>query len=186
MRKLVVFNTVTVDGYFTGANGDMSWAHKNDPEWQEFTSGNARGESVMVFGRVTYQMMAGWWPSPQAMKVMPDVAGRMNSASKIVFSRTLNEASWNNTTLVKTDPASAIQKIKKESGPDLIIFGSGTIVSLLAEHGLIDEYQIVLSPIVLGRGRTMFEGVKQPLNLKLTGSRSFKNGNVVLYYQPAK
>lgn len=186
MRKLVVFNSVTVDGYFTSADGDMSWAHKQDPEWTRFTSGNARGESAMVFGRITYEMMAGWWPSPQAMQMMPAVAERMNHAPKVVFSRTLKKASWNNTKLVKTDPAAAIRKMKKESGPDLIIFGSGTIVSLLAQRGLIDEYQIVLNPLVLGSGRTMFEGVKQPLNLKLTKTRTFKNGNVILFYQPVK
>lgn len=185
MRKLIVFNSVTVDGYFTSTGGDMSWAHKQDAEWNEFVAGNARGECAMVFGRVTYQMMAGWWPSPQAMQSMPGVAERMNNAPKVVFSRTLKEASWNNTKLVKTDPAAAIRKLKNEFGPDLMIFGSGTIIALLAQHGLIDEYQIVLNPLVLGSGRTMFEGVTQPLNFKLTKSRTFKNGNVFLCYQPA-
>ena len=76
MRRLMVFNSVTLDGYFTGADGDLSWAHKADPEWQDFIAGNARGESEMVFGRVTYEMMASWWPTPQARKSMPAVAER--------------------------------------------------------------------------------------------------------------
>ena len=185
MRKLIVFNSVTLDGYFTGADGDLIWAHKSDPEWNTFVSGNAQGDSEMVWGRVTYEMMAGWWPSPQALKSMPEVAARMNSASKVVFSRTLREAAWNNTTLVKSDPAATIRTMKRAPGPDLIIFGSGTIVSQLAQAGLIDEFQIVLNPLALGRGRTMFEGVQTPLNLKLTKTRAFKNGNVLLWYNPA-
>ena len=185
MRKLIVFNSVTLDGYFTGENGDMSWAHKTDAEWNSFISGNAKGECVMVFGRVTYEMMAGWWPTPHAMKSMPDVAERMNNAPKVVFSKTMDEATWNNTKLVKSDPAAATRKLKQKPGPDLIIFGSGTIVSQLAQKGLIDEYQIALNALVLGSGRTMFEGVKKPLNLKLTKTRTFKNGNVMLYYKPA-
>jgi dihydrofolate reductase len=185
MRKLMVFNSVTLDGYFTGADGDLSWAHKADPEWQDFIAGNARGESEMVFGRVTYEMMASWWPTPQARKSMPAVAERMNTASKVVFSKTLDRVSWSNTKLLKSDPAASIRKMKQQPGPELIIFGSGSIVAQLAQSGLIDEYQIVLNPLALGRGRTMFEGLKKPLNLKLTKTRAFKNGNVLLLYERA-
>ncbi len=102
------------------------------------------------------------------------------------FSRTLARATWSNTTLVKRDPAAAIREMKRETGPDLIIFGSGAIVSLLTESGLVDEYQFVLNPLVLGGGRTMFEGLTQPLNLRLASARSFKNGNVLLTYEPAR
>lgn len=185
MRRLMVFNSVTLDGYFTGPTGDMSWAHKGDREWNDFVAGNARGECVMVFGRVTYDMMASWWPTPAAHKSMPGVAERMNRAAKVVFSKTLKTAAWSNTKLVKTDPAAAIRTMKREPGPDLIIFGSGTIVSLLAQKGLIDEYQVVVNALALGGGRTMFEGVKPPLPLKLTKTRAFKNGNVLLCYEPA-
>src|SRR5687767_15843569 len=129
MSKLAVFNSVTLDGYFVDANGDMSWAHKNDPEWNAFVADNARGESVLVFGRITYEMMASWWPTPEAIKSMPAVAERMNSVPKVVFSRTLDQASWNNTKLVKSDLVPAMRRMKKESGSDLVILGSGSIVS---------------------------------------------------------
>ncbi|MDB6113573.1 MAG: Dihydrofolate reductase [Lacunisphaera sp.] len=186
MRKLIVFNSVTLDGYFTDTQGDMSWAHVNqDKEWTDFVSGNAQGDSAMVFGRVTYQMMAGWWPSPQAKQAMPVVADRMNSASKVVFSKTLDRADWNNTKLVKDDPAATVRKMKQESGPNLIIFGSGTIVAQLTEAGLIDEFQMIVVPVVLGKGRTLFDGVTRRPKLKLTKSRAFTNGNVFLCYQPA-
>lgn len=185
MSRLIVFNSVTLDGYFTDAKGDMSWAHASDAEWNAFVAGNAQGECVMVFGRITYEMMAGWWPSPQAMKSMPAVAEKMNSAPKVVFSRTLVQPSWNNTRLVKGDLVAAIRQMKREPGPDMIIFGSGTIVAQLAEEGLIDEYQIALIPIVLGKGRTMFDGVTKKPKLKLNKTRTFANGNVFLCYEPA-
>jgi dihydrofolate reductase len=185
MSKLIVFNAVTLDGYFTDKSGGMSWAHKNDAEWDAFVADNARGECVMVFGRITYEMMASWWPTPEAMKSMPELAERMNNLPKVVFSRTLDQASWNNTKLVKGDLATEVRKMKDEPGPDMVIMGSGTIVSQLTQEGLIDEYEIALNPIVLGHGRTMFEGVKEKLNLKLTNTRAFANGNVFLIYEPA-
>jgi dihydrofolate reductase len=188
MAKLFVFNHVTLDGYFTDPNGDMSWAHNTTPdaEWDSFVEENASGEGVLVFGRITYEMMAGWWPTPQAKKSFPVIAERMNSLPKVVFSRTLDEASWNNTTLVKGDLAGEIRKRKQEPGEGMVIMGSGTIVSQLAQEGLIDEYQIVVNSLVLGKGRTLFEGVKEKLPLKRTKSRTFGNGNVFLCYEPRK
>jgi dihydrofolate reductase len=186
MRKLLVFNNVTLDGYFSDVNGDMSWAHSQDPEWQAFTSENAKGESQMLFGRKTYDLMASFWPTPQGMKAFPSVAEAMNKAPKVVFSRTLDKATWNNTRLVKTDPAAEVRRLKNEPGPGMVIFGSGTIVSLLPQEGLIDEFQIVVIPIVLGKGKSMFAGVKDKLSLKLIKTRSFGNGNVLLCYEPSK
>jgi dihydrofolate reductase len=184
MRKLVVFNQVTLDGYFTDLNGDMSWAHKQDPEWNAFVAENATGGGVLVFGRITYDMMASWWPTPQAIQSMPVVAEQMNQLPKVVFSRTLDQASWNNTKLVKGNLAAEVRKMKQEPGPDMAIMGSGSIVSQLAQEGLIDEYQIVVNPIVLGKGRTMFDSVTERLTLKRTKTRAFGNGNVLLCYQP--
>jgi dihydrofolate reductase len=186
MRKLSVFNHVTLDGYFVGANGDMSWAHKDsgDKEWSAFVAENAGGGGVLVFGRVTYQMMASYWPTPVAKQNDPAVAERMNGLPKVVFSRTLDKVSWSNTTLFKSGLAAEIRKLKAQSGPDLVILGSGTIVAQLAPEGLIDEYQIVLNPIALGTGRTLFEGVKHKVALKLNKTRTFKNGNILLSYGP--
>lgn len=183
MRKVVVFNHVTLDGYFVDGNGDMSWAHGNDPEWLAFTAENAKGECVFVFGRVTYEMMASWWPTPAALQSMPAVAEPMNRLPKVVFSRTLKQVSWNNTTLVNGDVAPAIRTMKQQSGNDLLIMGSGSIVSQLAQEGLIDEYQFALNPIALGQGRTIFAGLREKLSFKLTQSRAFANGNVFLRYE---
>jgi dihydrofolate reductase len=184
MRKLVVFNMVSLDGYFVDAAGDMSWAHKHDDEWNTFVSGNASGNGMLLFGRVTYDMMAGYWPSPMALQNSPVVAKGMNAMPKIVFSRTLDKASWNNTTLLKGDLATEVKKLKAAPGPDMVILGSGNIVSQLAQLNLIDEFQLAISPIVLGKGRTLFETVPKRFNLKLTNSRTFGNGTVFVCYQP--
>jgi dihydrofolate reductase len=183
MRKLVVFNHVSLDGYFVDASGDMSWAHKDDPEWNAFVADNASGESVLLLGRVTYELMAGFWPTPFAAETMPEVAEGMNALPKVVFSRTLDEVSWRNARLVKSDPVAEVRKLKREPGADMTILGSGSIVAQLAQAGLIDEYQIVVNPLALGKGRTMFDGIEAPLPLKLSKTRAFANGNVLLCYE---
>jgi dihydrofolate reductase len=185
MRKLSVFNNVSLDGYFIDAQGDMSWAHAMDPEWIEFTTGNASGEGMLVFGRVTYDMMRGYWPTPAALQTMPDVARAMNEMPKVVFSRTLREATWQNTRLLSGDLAAETRGLKESADRDMVIMGSGTIVSQLTAAGLIDEYQIVTHPIVLGGGRTMFEGVPEKRRLALKKTRSFANGNIVSWYEAA-
>jgi len=163
----------------------MSWAHKQDEEWNAFTSGNASGRGELLFGRVTYEMMAAFWPTPQAAQMMPTVAAGMNAMAKTVFSRTLDAVSWQNTTLVKGDLVTEVARLKQQPGGDIVILGSGTIVSQLTEARLIDEYQLAVHPIVLGRGRTLFETVKTPVSLKLTKTRAFKNGSVVFWYEAA-
>jgi dihydrofolate reductase len=186
MPRLIVFNSTSLDGYFADANGDMSFAHNPTPdaEWDAFVEGNASGGGILLFGRITYELMAGFWPTSLAAQQMPRVAERMNNLPKVVFSRTLAKASWSNTKLVKGDVIGEIRRMKKEAAQGMAILGSGSIVSQLAPHGLIDEYQIVVIPVVLGTGRTMFEGVAQKVPLRLIKTRAFKNGNVLLCYEP--
>ena len=188
MAKILVFNSVSLDGYFSGQNGDISWAHKdpNDTEWNAFVGENASGGGALLLGRVTYDLMASFWPTPEAKKMMPAVAKGMNSMLKVVFSRSMDKAAWSNTRVVKGDIAAEVRKMKKESDKDMVILGSGTIVSQLTQARLVDAYQVVVVPIVLGKGRTMFEGVKDKIDLKRTNTRNFKNGNVVLSYEPTK
>jgi dihydrofolate reductase len=186
MRKLIAFNHVTLDGYFVSTTGDFRWAHKgnDDPEYSAFVAENASGGGQLLFGRVTYELMACYWPTPLAEQHDPAVAKGMNSMSKVVFSRTLTQASWNNTRLVKGDLVSEIRKMKNESGPGMAILGSGSIISQLALEHVIDEYQMIVDPVALGKGRTMFDGITEPLNLNLTKTRTFGNGKVYLCYEP--
>ncbi len=188
MRTLGVFNMVSLDGYFVDANGDMSWAKvdRKDPEWDQFVAGNVKGGGILVFGRKTYDLMASYWPTPAAKQNDPLVAERMNKFPKIVFSRKMDEAAWENTEVVNGDPVTEVKRMKEEPGKDMVILGSGTIVSQLTQAGLIDDYMIVVIPIAIGRGRTLFEGVRDRLNFKLKSSRAFGNGNVLLRYEPAR
>jgi dihydrofolate reductase len=192
MRKLIVFNHVSLDGYFVDAAGSMSWAktRKDDAEWNAFVEQNASGNGPLLFGRKTYELMIQYWPTPMAKQHDAAIADRMNKLPKVVFSKTLNDASqinasWNNTKLVRDDLAGEVRRMKQESGDGLTILGSGTLVAQLADAGLIDEYHVVVNPVVLGKGRTMFEGVKEKLPLKPTKSKTFGNGCVYLVYEPA-
>ncbi len=185
MSKLSVFNLVTLDGYFAGPGGDISW-HNVDQEFQELANEASNSGNTLLFGRVTYELMAGYWPTPEGIKDDPVVARGMNRAEKIVFSRTLTNADWNNTRLVKDDMLAEVRRLKQGSGKDLTILGSGSIVAQLAQEGLIDGFEILLNPVVLGQGKTMFEGVQGRFSLKLKSARTFKNGNVLLNYEPAR
>jgi dihydrofolate reductase len=185
MGKLLVFNSVSLDGFFVDGKGDMSWAHNpnEDPEWDAFVAGNAAGDGVLVFGRITYEMMAGYWPTPIAARNDPDVARGMNALKKVVFSRTLDHVSWNNTRLVKSGLVPEIRKMKAQPA-GIAVLGSGSIVSQLAQEGLVDEFQLVVIPVILGTGRTMFEGLGKRLSLARKTERAFRNGNVFLSYEP--
>ena len=189
MAKLTAFTNMTLDGYFTGQNGDLSWAHtranKEDKEWNDFVANNAKGGGILLLGRVTYDMMASYWPTPAAKQNDPETADGINKLQKVVFSRTLKTASWSNTRIVKDDMVAEVRKMKSEGNPGITILGSGSIVSQLTQTGLIDEYNIVINPIVIGKGRTLFEAIDKQFALKLTKSRPFKNGNVLLSYEPA-
>ena len=187
MRRLSVFNSVSVDGYYRSVDGDLSWSHNgaDDPEFRAFIAGNARGGGALVFGRKTYELMASFWPTPAAAAQMPIVAKQMNELPKLVFSRTLTAAAWQNTTVVGGELVAEMQRLKREGEGDLTILGSGSLVAQLAQAGLVDEFQLLVVPMVLGGGHTMFEGCpKQPL--VATTTRSFGNGNVYTVYEPPR
>lgn len=187
MRKLIAFNHVTLDGYFTDADGQFAWAGRgnDDPEYAAFVAENASGGGHLLFGRVTYQLMASYWPTPIADEHSPEVAKGMNSMAKTVFSKTLDNAAWSNTQLINGNLVAEVRKLKEQDGPGMAILGSGTIVAQLAPTGLIDEYQFMMDPVALGKGRSMFDNIPQALRLKLSKSRTFNNGKVYLCYQRA-
>lgn len=183
MRKLIVSNMVTVDGYFAGPGDAIDW-HNVDAEFNDYAIALLDSVDTLVFGRRTYEMMASYWPAPEAMADDPEVAGKMNALAKVVFSRTLDTLSWENARLVKGEIAAEMTAMKQEDGNDLVIFGSGTIVAQLAERGVIDEYRLIVNPIALGEGKSQFAGMGQRLPLQLLGSKAFRSGNVLLTYAP--
>jgi dihydrofolate reductase len=184
MGKLSAFNFITLNGNFKGPGEDTSW-HKHDEEGSKFSEENMRPGNILLFGRKTYQMMAGFWPSPIANENFPKVAEGMNNAEKIVFSRTLQKADWQNTRIIKGDIIGEIKNLKQQ-GKNMTILGSGSIVSLFAKHGLLDEYMVMIDPIAIAGGTSIFKDIDHNINLKLKSTRTFKSGSVVLGYEVLK
>jgi len=183
MRKITTFNFTTLDGYFKGPGGDISW-HRHGAEEGEYAAESLQSDNMLLFGRITYEMMSGYWPTPMAMEHDPVVASEMNEAEKIVFSNTLTLAHWNNTTILSGDIIEKIKEIKRSPGKNMTLLGSGTILTQLAEAGLIDEYQVMIDPVVLGEGTPLFKNIGHQLELKLTETRAFSSGVVLLRYEP--
>jgi len=183
MRKLTVFNFITLNGFYKGPDNDISW-HRHGEEEAQYSADAMKGESILLFGRVTYEMMASWWPTPMAAEAYPDVARGMNNAEKIVFSNIIEDPKWQNTKVICGDIVEKIRAMKQQPGKDMTILGSGSIVSQFADAGLIDSYQIMVDPVVLAEGTPIFNGTKHPLNLKLTDTKTFKSGVVLLNYEP--
>ena len=182
MEKLSSFMTLSLDGYYSRPDGDLGFAHRGDPEFDAFVADNAKGGGNLLFGRITYEMMLAYWPTAAARTNAPAVADGMNRATKFVVSRTLTQASWENTTLLKGALVTEIEKLKRDAKQPIVILGSASLVTQLSDARLIDEYQIVLAPIALGAGRSLFGGMQRELALRLTETRKFSNGNVFLRY----
>lgn len=185
MRKAFLFMMTSLDGFFEGPNQDISWHHV-DEEFNEFAIKQLNDADMLLFGRVTFQLMASYWPTPSAIENDPMVADKMNNLPKIVFSRTLDKVEWNNSRLVKDNIAGEVSKLKQQPGKDLAIFGSSDLAVSLIQMGLVDELRIMVNPVVLGNGKPLFKGINDKLNLRLLRTRSFSSGNVLLHYQPDK
>jgi dihydrofolate reductase len=181
MRKLIMFNMVSLDGYFEAPGRDITW-HKTDEEFNSFAIEQVNNIDTIIFGRVTYELMVSYWPTAAASKDDTAVAALMNAKPKIVVSTTLKAAEWNNTRLIKRNVEEEMKGLKQREGSDLIIFGSGELCSSLTRAGLIDEYRIIICPLVLGAGTPLF---RDSVSLSLKSSRAFKNGNILLTYVQA-
>ncbi|HUC95862.1 MAG TPA: dihydrofolate reductase family protein [Candidatus Saccharimonadia bacterium] len=182
MRKMFLFMMVSLDGFFEGIDHDLSW-HNVDAEFNDFADKQLDETSTLVFGSRTYKMMADFWPSDIAIKTAPNTATRMNSLHKIVFSRTLKKAEWNNSELHNDNTAAVIRNAKKKPGNDIAVLGSSNLCLSLIKESLLDEIRIMVNPVVLGHGTPLFSGINKPLKLELNSKRSFKSGNVLLTYK---
>ena len=183
MAKLNAFIFTTLNGFYHGAGGDIRW-HRHGEEENQYASESMKGGGILLFGRKTYDLMASYWPTPMALQNDPKVAEGMNRAEKVVFSRTMKKADWANTRVLNGDLGEEARRLKRESPKDMVLLGSGHVLTQLADLGLVDEYLVMVDPVALGEGGTLLKGLKSKLDLKLTSTRAFKSGVVLLSYEP--
>ena len=182
MRKLIMWNLMTLDGYFEGPRAwDLTFhEHAWGEELRRFSLEQGREVGALLFGRTTYDGMAAHWTTATG-----EIAEFMNTVPKYVFSHTLESADWNNTTLVEADTAETVARLKEQPGKDLFVFGSADLSAALIRHGFFDEYRIGLVPVTLGEGNPLFKRDSEPLNLELLQSRPLGDGCLLLRYRPA-
>lgn len=183
MRKVLVFLVASVDGYYETKEWGLDW-HVVDDDFNEFAVEQLDSADVMVFGRATYDGMAAYWPTEAGRTDDPAVAGRMNGMPKIVASRTLDRADWENTRLVKGDVVPELAALKQQPGKNIIVMGSSNLTANLLAAGLVDELRIMIMPIVLGGGRSLLHTVTGRVPVTLLNTKVFKSGNVLLTYEP--
>jgi dihydrofolate reductase len=178
-----MWDLVSLDGFFEGPKSwDLDWhQYAWGEELEQLSTEQLKTVGMLLFGRVTYEGMAGYWSSQKG-----EIADFMNNLPKVVFSRTLGKAEWKNTRLVNEDAAEEVAKLKQQPGKDLFIFGSANLSSTLMQHGLVDEYRLCITPIVLGGGSPLFKPSPHRMKMKLLEARPLKTGGVILRYQPEK
>ena len=184
MRRLLFFMMVSANGMYERARWDVGW-HEVDDEFDAFAVDQLRSVETLLFGRVTYEGMAAYWPTPEAIAGDPAVAGPMNALPKLVFSSTLGSVDWNNSRLIGEDPAAAL-RLHPGHGGDAIILASSDLSLTLAGHDLIDEYRLMVNPLFLGTGKPVLQGLRADVALRLHAVRTFGNGNVLLTYRPRR
>jgi dihydrofolate reductase len=183
VRRLYSFLMTTLDGFYEGPNQEFHfWT--TDDEFNRFAVGQLRDSDILLFGRVTYEGMASYWPTQGAREDDPVVAELMNTMPKLVVSTTLTSAEWSNTTLVGADVAEELSKLKQQPGKDLAVLGSPSLTASLIRMRLLDELRVMVNPVVLGNGRSLYRSSDHELPLKLLQTRTFSSGNVLLTYQP--
>lgn len=180
---MIVSNLVSLDGYFEGPNKELDW-FVVDESFFEYARQLLNEVDTILFGRITYEMMVDYWPNAKDNDVV--ITHKMNHLSKIVFSRTLKKVVWNNATIAKSNLSKEVKNLKEQTGKDIVIFGSGTLVTELTQLGLIDEYRIIVNPVLLGKGNVLFKGIDDKINLKLLDTKVLNTGVVILYYQIKK
>jgi dihydrofolate reductase len=191
MRNIITTMWVTLDGFVAGPNEEMDWVGESyDEAMGKYEYDLVSAADTLLLGRVTYESFAGAWPkvpdNPQASKGEVEYAHKLNAMHKIVFSKTLDKVEWNNSRLEREIVPEEISKLKQEPGRDLVIYGSLSVVRALTRLGLIDEYQLLVHPVVLGEGKPLWSGIQDKVKLELVQTKTHPSGVVILYYRPKK
>jgi dihydrofolate reductase len=183
MGKLILSNFVTVDGFFEGQYQELDW-HQVDDEFQQFGIQQLNAAETLVFGRKTYEVMRNYWTTKEAMLNDPIIAEKMNACKKVVFSNTLSRVAWTNSVLTKSNIEDVIADLKDKSDKDILIFGSANLSSTFQRLNLIDEYRVMVNPIILGAGIPLFKPDNGRKHLKLIHTKTFTSGMILLSYEP--
>lgn len=183
MRKLIVSMMISLDGYTEGPAKELDW-HVWNNEMDDYMMEFFRHIDSIVLGRVTYELMAGYWPAVQTENA--GITHKMNNLPKYVFSHTLEKVKWNNTRLLGGPLEEEILKLKKEEGRDIVFFGGNTLLSALHRQELVDEYRLIINPLVLGSGNPLFGDGNDKKKLELIHTQNFQCGNVLLCYRSRK
>src|ERR1700722_12132625 len=183
MRTLASFIITSLDGFYEGPNGEFDWLIP-DEEFNDFAARQLDDADTLGFGRATYEHMAAYWPTEQARVNDPAITSRMNTKPKVVFSTGLEHADWSNTTVIAGEAVARIETVTTAPGGELLVLGSAHLTAHFAAAGVLDELRIMVCPIVLGSGRSLFEDLKERISLMLLGCRQFDSGNVLLCYRP--
>lgn len=185
MRRLILDSIISLDGYYTSPKNEIDW-FGFDREEIEWSKEILQRVDAMLYGRVTYQEFSEFWPgaSPSPDGFDSEIIDQLNRQPKIVFSRTMTDAPWKPSKIVCEDPAVAVPKIKNGKGKDVVVVGSGTLVSALIRNDLVDEYRIRIRPIILGAGKSFFKDDLKRHKLKLVSAKAFQNGVIAIHYEP--
>lgn len=188
MRKLIVSMNTTLDGFLSGPDCELDWHFQTwTEEMAELASMELSKADTIVLGRVTYMAMAQYWPftaiDPSYPRSGIEFAEMINGYTKIVFSRTLQKADWNNSRLLNGNIKEEMTQLKQQPGKDLILYGSSSLVTSLIRSDLVDEYQVWVHPVILGKGKPFFGGLKDHLPMELFKTRTFRSGVVTLYFK---
>ena len=187
MRRVILDTIISLDGYYTSPKNEIDWFafDREEVDWSKEIN---RGVDAMLYGRVTYEEFSQFWPraKPSPDGFDPEIIRQLNELHKIVFSRTIKETPWKPAEVIREDPATAVANLKRGPGKDMVVVGSGTLVSALMRSGLIDEYRIRVRPIILGAGKPLFVDPNDRHPLKLIAARTLGNGVVALHYEPVR
>ncbi|MGX5820733.1 dihydrofolate reductase family protein [Chitinophaga lutea] len=183
MARLSAFIFLTINGFYKGPHEDISW-HPHDSEGDELAVNSMQDGHILLFGRRTYELMASFWPTQAAAAEFPLVAAGMNASDKYVCSNTLQKAGWDKTNILRGDAVEAVRNLKATADRDITILGSGELTTALLAAGLMDNLSLMIDPVAIGAGTTLFGGMGVPAHLLLTSTRVFSNGAILLNYTP--
>jgi len=191
MRKIIVSMNVTLDGYMAGPECELDWHFKSwNEEMARATAEQLSRADTILLGGITYRGMASYWTSTPVSLLAPredlDFADMLNRYPKVVFSKSMSTVNWNNSRLAKKDIAVEVDELKHEPGKDMIIYGSGKIVTILTKLGLVDEFRMWVHPVVIGCGKPLFKDLQKALQLQLFKTETFRSGVVILFYEVKK